>query len=135
MNENANYHEGKVETPADPLQLKKISSQAEAILSQTVDTNRHLNSPESIAAVNKEVLSIKNNILRNIEAIDTLSPTLPTIDTFKDEVWELLTIPLAYGVDRAAIDYYGCVPALREIMRLYETKLSTLKMEALDGMQ
>jgi hypothetical protein len=114
-------------------ELKETEQKFSNLFKQTLDPDRKLNSRESIHSVQGDVNSIKSEISTSIDKIDGLRPGMPTPEEFKEQVWELLCMPLEFGTGRAAMDYYGTENAFHELAKQYEEKRTELKKAALQN--
>lgn len=112
-------------------ELQDISLKFRNIFEQTLDPDRALNSNESIQSVVADVDKITKAIGEAIDDIDGLRPGIPTPEEFRDQVWEVLCIPLEFGHGRAAMDYYKTESALHELVAKYHAKRQELKNAAI----
>lgn len=112
-------------------ELDDISLKFRNVFEQTLDPDRSLNSHESIQSVVEDVNKIKEAIGDAIDGIDGLRPAMPTPDEFRNQVWEVLCMPLEFGQGRASMDYYKTQPALHELVAKYNEKRNELKDAAI----
>lgn len=112
-------------------ELNNISQKFRNVFEQTLDPDRAMNSNESIRSVTEDVDKIKEAIGKAVDDIDGLRPGMPTPEEFRDQIWEVLCMPLEFGQGRAAMDYYGTESALHELVAKYNAKRKELKNAAI----
>lgn len=115
-------------------ELSELGLAIENLFSQTVDSTRSLNSPESIKKVKEETAQITEKIATLIDGIDGIRPDMPSVEEFASQAWELLCVPLMHGQDRASITYYGTEEAYSQLIHLYQKKQAELQQRAMESL-
>jgi|GEM_PF-4908149 len=134
MNENVTAFPTPENTKVGFTEINQLQLSVENLFSQTADPLRQLNTKESIQAVKNETQLISDKIVTAISEIDGIRPGMPSVDEFSAQIWAILTTPLEYGENRAALSYYGTEEAFAKLVNMYKSLNAQLQKNALDSL-